>query len=423
MLNGWQFLSKDDIMRIERGIVEGRVLGGPWHIELQPCNTCNLECFFCVSRGGRYNENLSWPLLKEFLIQNRRRDLRMLRLTGGGEPLAYPQIHELIDLCGEQGLLLEMVNTNGTLLAPLVDRMIESGINWITVSLNESDPQRYARTMRVSEKMYHRAIEGIQAVVEARQRHPAARRPRLWVQLFLWKGSAPYITQMYELARSLGVDTIIMRTLIASLNDQHLTERDRPMVESQLREIIAEDCRSGEYKLHFDLNQELDLHKFTWAEMSRHNPPHSENYPDIPWSFWRREFCYVGWYNTAINARGEVFPCFQYHEMPKRMVGNIHEATLDEIWRGAGYEAWRAQIREMMRLRGRMEPSDRYNLFVERKCTRCDKCHYIYNLATPDFYRRVWRDFRKTTSLGELVRARARNSVIHLAHRALLRPR
>jgi len=180
VLNGWQYLNEADRTRIERGIVENAVYGGPWHIELQPTNLCNLNCKFCISRGGRHGESLDWPALRRFLIENSRRDLRMLRLTGGGEPLLYEQIRPLIDTCGELGILLENITTNGTLLSPLAGQIVRAGLGWLTVSLNEPDAARYAATMRTSERSFDQAVEGVRALVEARDAAPPERRGVCW---------------------------------------------------------------------------------------------------------------------------------------------------------------------------------------------------------------------------------------------------
>lgn len=423
MLNGWQYLNPGELERIERGIVENRAHGGPFHIELHPTNLCNLDCFFCVSRSGRHGESLAWPVLRECLVRGRHQDVRMLRLAGGGEPLAYPQIRELIELCGEQGILFENITTNGTLLAPLVPALVQAGLAWVTVSLNDADPARYAAMMRAPERRFHEAVDGIRAAVAARDRLPPDRRHRIWIQYFLWKGSAPHIVRMYEFARALGVDTIYFRTLFSATGHELLEERERDMVERQLSEIIRVDAESKEYRLHLDLSQELGLHHFSYREQGRHNPPFSENYPDFRHARPRTEYCFVGWYTCSINALGVVYPCMQYHQMPEREMGNIHDEPLDAIWRGPRFRAYRRQVHGLMRLRGRMEPSLRFNRYVEKKCTECDLCHYVYNLATPDFYQSVAQKVRRQTSAVRTLCEHLRNAAIWASHRALHRPR
>ena len=422
MLNGWQNLTPEDVAKIEIGIIEDRVLGGPWQIELQPTNLCDLNCFFCISKMGRHGESLDWAVLKDFLIRNRRHDLRMLRLTGGGEPLQYPQIQELIELCGEQGILLENINTNGTLLEPLAERIVRAGLGWINISLNESDPARYARTMQTGERSFHQAVAGIQAIVAARDHIPAERRPRLWLQYFLWKGSAPHIFQMYEFARSLRVDTIFFRTIFGNMGQEKLGERDRAMVEGQLREIIREDCQSGEYRLHFELSR-------SWGCITSPTPNSCATSRRVRKIF---RICVMPIRGRSIVSSAGIWPasspmamCFHVCSIMKCRAAKLAifiASRWEAIWHGKRYQLYREQIRKLIYLRGHMEPSLRFHRFIERKCTQCDLCQYTYNLATPDFYARVLNAINAHKKTADLIHVYTKNFMIHLAHRILQRP-
>ncbi len=321
---GWKYLTPEDRQRIERGIVENRVLGGPWHIELQPTNLCNVDCFFCISRSARHGESLEWPLLRETLTRGRRGDLKMIRLTGGGEPLAYPHLRRLVEHCGELGIMLENVNTNGVLLPRHCESLIRVGLDWVLISLNAANPADYARMMKTNGRHFECALEGARTMVAARDAAPDGRRPRVWVQFFLWKDSIQHIGRMYEIGRSLDADTIFIRTIFGNYwGHEKMTPADLPEVKTRLAEIIREDCESGEYRLHFELSNELGLHHVTRAEMAKHNPPISDNFPDFHRASPRTEYCYVGWFTTSISAAGEVFPCFQYHDMKSKSAGNL----------------------------------------------------------------------------------------------------
>ncbi len=366
---------------------------------------------------------LEWPVLRGFLQDNARRDLRMVELTGGGEPLAYNWTEPLLETFGELGILIEHLNTNATLLPRLADRLVDVGLSRVTLSLNESDPKRYPQTMKTSQRNFAKAVEGVRAMVTARDAASSHRRPKILLQLFIWHGSARYIGQMYELARSFDVDRILFRTIFGHIGNPKIDVDQVPSVKSQLRDIIRENCESGEYKLHFDLSNEHNLHHFTYAEQKRNNMPIPERLPSFERADPRTEYCFVGWYTTSINALGYVYPCFQYHTMAGKEVGNILTEPLDEIWTGESYGLSRDQIHELMRLRGRMEASDRFNRYVEPKCTDCDGCQFTTDLMTPDFYARVARGVENKRPVLDRFRARGRNAIIHGAHRLLRRPR
>ena len=85
MLYGWQHLTREEKDRIETGIVENRVLGGPWHLNLYTTNICNVDCFFCISQKRKPGISLDWGLLESTLRENARRD------QGAATPEARPR--------------------------------------------------------------------------------------------------------------------------------------------------------------------------------------------------------------------------------------------------------------------------------------------------------------------------------------------
>jgi MoaA/NifB/PqqE/SkfB family radical SAM enzyme len=404
MLHGWRHLSDDAKARIETGIVENRVLGGPFHAVVLPTNICNVDCFFCQSYAPAGSEILPWPVLRNFLDANAREDLRLIELTGGGEPLLYPEILALLDRCVHHGIVIEHLVTNAIPLAPLARDLAAVELDWLTISLNECDPARYGRMMKTDAHALGLAIEGVEAMLEARDSVAAAARPRIWLQLMLWKGNAAHVIEMYEFARALPVDTIFFRTIGGNRGHPKITTDELPVVHSQLREIIREDITSGENRLHFALEHEQQLHLFAREEMARHNPPASENFPDFRRAQPRNEFCFLAWFSTGIDARGTVYPWFEYHFPCNKVLGSIARDSMHAIWRGPRYRRFRGEIHELMCLGGEMEASQRFYPFLEPKCVDREGCQYSVNLATRDFYSDSQKYVPQTQRLGKLGR-------------------
>jgi wyosine [tRNA(Phe)-imidazoG37] synthetase (radical SAM superfamily) len=99
----------------------GRVPAGPVQIHLMPQNLCNHDCSFCSYRLSNWKnselfndrEHLAWPLLQQTLREAHAMGTRAIELTGGGEPMIYPQVDALLDLIDELGFDLGIVS-NGT---------------------------------------------------------------------------------------------------------------------------------------------------------------------------------------------------------------------------------------------------------------------------------------------------------------------
>lgn len=421
MLFGWDKLAREEEERIARGIVENRTYGGPWHMEIQPTDQCNLDCFFCSARPYRNHESLPWDVLAPLLKQAALRDLRFLRLSGGGESLIYPSIRPLLDLCGYCGLRLVDVTTNGTTLAALANLLVEVGLDIASISLNEPTAELYARSMRTSERMFHRAVEGIKALRAARDGAPPDSRPQIHLKFFLWKENLRCVQQMYRLGLELGADRIMINSISFLPPDLRMTPEELPSAKSNLLEVIAEDCRSDRPKLTFHLPEEGDLQQFAVTEQARRLPTEFDLMPDVIKDEERCEYCHMGWYSATLAITGAIYPCCNFVGLPAKVMGNIHREPLEAIWGGPAYRRFRREFRRLMLLRGEMEHSCRFDRFIEPMCIARRDCPFAYYLCSSSFYRRVATEMnRKARSVeGSLVHGR--NWVLKSAHRFTFR--
>lgn len=87
----------------------------PYHIQLSPTNRCNLACEWCSCAGRDAAEEMPWEKAKIILSTYGMLGAQALTITGGGEPLMYPHIGDLIRFAVLQGMQAGLV-TNGYLL-------------------------------------------------------------------------------------------------------------------------------------------------------------------------------------------------------------------------------------------------------------------------------------------------------------------
>ena len=102
---------------------------------VSPEGNCNLRCPYCsvTNRGLRNRIEFSDIVLYlEALIE---RGLKAVIITGGGEPVLYPEINKLIRYIKyEKGLDVALI-TNGTVLEKL-ERDVRGVFSWLRVSIN-----------------------------------------------------------------------------------------------------------------------------------------------------------------------------------------------------------------------------------------------------------------------------------------------
>ena len=86
----------------------------PVHVQLNPTNKCNLKCSFCSCSERDRGAQLDFGRLLKAMAEFKGLGCRSVTITGGGEPLLYPDINDLISfLHRDLGIKVGLV-TNGT---------------------------------------------------------------------------------------------------------------------------------------------------------------------------------------------------------------------------------------------------------------------------------------------------------------------
>ena len=110
----------------------------PIHIQLNPTNVCNLSCSFCSCAKRDKKIELKYEYLKGIMQDAALLGCRAVTITGGGEPLLYPKINELIHFLYNLNIQIGLV-TNGTMFEKLDSGTLKK-ITWIRISHTDSRP-------------------------------------------------------------------------------------------------------------------------------------------------------------------------------------------------------------------------------------------------------------------------------------------
>lgn len=262
-------------------------------LDLETSRVCNLKCVYCYANAGRKRENEMSPAeLRNTVDQAIALGAKVVTVIGGGEPLMYSGIRDLIDYIAGKAVAQNLF-TNGTLLSPAMARFLAERKVSVVVKFNSLKPAVQDNLAGVDET-FRRIRRGIEALVEAGY------------------------TRSRDLP--LGLETIICRQNYAELETMWRYARDRGM--NPYFEVITFQGRAKKTKLNVTRRQLdrlfhrlLDIDEreygFTWT-------PH----PPIAGLSCRRHF-----YNLLVTSNGFVHPCTGVDIN----VGNIRHETLSEI--------------------------------------------------------------------------------------------
>lgn len=103
----------------------------PIHPQFIPTNKCNLNCPFCSCAEDDRMTEMPFEDAKKILDTLFDLGSKAITITGGGEPLIYPHINELINYCYDLGIKVGLV-TNGLKLDNLDCK--NGAITWCRIS-------------------------------------------------------------------------------------------------------------------------------------------------------------------------------------------------------------------------------------------------------------------------------------------------
>lgn len=148
----------------------GRLLD---YLRISVTDRCNLRCVYCMPEGGvpslPHDDILRYEEIAQLVRIAAALGVRTIRLTGG-EPLVRKDIIDLVGMLSQiRGIDSVNLTTNGTLLAPMAEKLAQAGLERVNISLDSLRPERYAAITRRAN--LDDALAGIQAA------HAAGLRP------------------------------------------------------------------------------------------------------------------------------------------------------------------------------------------------------------------------------------------------------
>ncbi len=339
---GFTFASRRSDAGRMIGALFGRPLVGPRAVSLEVTHHCNLRCIFCESHGsllrapitsrreyagGRTSMDL--PTVRRLAGELAGEGVDLVQLSGKGDPIAHPQMTEIVRVIKDAGLGCALV-TNATLASPdLASELVEAKLDRLTVSINAGSGGVYSRI--TGSNLFDRAVKVVRDVMGCRH---AAGMQRPWVRVshIVCRENMDDFGNMAELSLELGVDEVIWDVMGELPETAHLSlSRDDA---ARLQE------RAFPWKARLDMSGVMhNLPHFISQVVSRAGRAGVQTNP-----LQRLIPCYEGWFFCVVAPDGAVLPCC-YCEA--EILGNIHEQSFRKIWLGKSYANYRKESLDM----------------------------------------------------------------------------
>ncbi len=277
----------------------------PLWVRIEPSNLCNFRCPGCTAHtniGHKENGCMDMDVYRSIIDSVAGKGTLGVLLWHRGEPLVHQQLAEMIEYAHSKNLLTRITsNLNLLRTAEDAERLVMSGLDWVTASLDGVTEEQYQK-YRVGGRLEH-LLNAIDLLREARERL-GKKRPLLEIQFIYFPFNENDKDRAFEIAREHNVDRFYTKT--AKIMDMKNREQFLVQNEEHARYRITDD---GDIELKID-------------------PPN---------------FCHDLWDQLNIDWNGKVISCCQNNDQDMAF-GNAANEDPIEIWRSKRASNLRRQI-------------------------------------------------------------------------------
>jgi radical SAM protein with 4Fe4S-binding SPASM domain len=271
-------------------LAEAIPLPAPFTVFIFPTTFCNFRCVYCGhslgSEGMRQRYGIQPRHMEEDVfaaavrqIQGFGQKLKLISLTGHGEPLLHPRIAEMVETVGRAGIAerIEIISNASLLTGELADKLVAAGLNGLRVSVQGVTDDQY-RDICGTHVSFAEIVENLTYFYRRKKR----------CQLFV---------KTMDIALKDEKQEALFYKTFESISDRMYVEKCRP-VYSGVKATEGVETTADRY--------------------GRAHPP--------------RIVCPLCFYMLGIFPDGDVAPCDAIYKPV--ILGNIREATLKSMWEG-----------------------------------------------------------------------------------------
>lgn len=386
--HGWAEVSRERKREIIDAIVANTPTAGPVHAELDLTDRCNVACYFCNQQDLRTKEQIPIRKTTELIDEMVASGLRSVRLSGGGDPLFHREITEVMAHLAARGVVVDNLTTNGVALnRDIAGYLVNNKAREVIFSLNAVDAEDYARMMKVKPALFDKVITAIKTLVDVRG---DSIYPSIVTQFLLDRSNVSRMVEMYDLGRSLGVDRIAMNAVLEIPRERIdrellLRPEDAAIAEPYVEEVLQKDKDAGLLQIDFAV--------YGWNGMmkrvrDRVGMVPTNMYPVAPSFRDRNDGCFFAWYTAAVTGNGDIRPCCLLLNPDVPPLGNIHETSMSEHWRGPAFQKMRDEMREILLRGGRIDYDPKHFQILKEVCVKPGLCWLknMYFKVDEEFY-------------------------------------
>jgi len=180
-------------------------------LQVEVTSFCNAACVYCphtVYRDSWLSRHLPVDTFQK--LRPALRKTKLVHLQGWGEPFLHPDFFSLVSLARQAGCQVG-TTTNGILVdAPLADRLVGSGLDFVGFSLAGTTAEKNDALRRGTS--LEKTLEAIRILQKAKEKAGAA-RPAIHVAFLLLRSGINELSDLPDLLEGYGIDQVVITSL------------------------------------------------------------------------------------------------------------------------------------------------------------------------------------------------------------------
>jgi MoaA/NifB/PqqE/SkfB family radical SAM enzyme len=298
--------------------LKNRTITPPLHIRLKPINACNHRCFYCCYRhdslflGENMNEKDMIPETKinEIAVDMIKCGIKAVTFTGGGEPLIYPYIQNVLSTLLNGGIKVAVL-TNGVRLSGNTARILAQGASWVRISIDSTNGEMLATTRNTSRDDFDLIVKNIERFAQIKQADC-----ELGINFIITEHNAESVYSFIKMMKHAGADHVKVSECIVSTKGAENKSYHEKHFQSVLKEVkraeenLNDDGFRVVNKFH-DFDDKFDK-KYT--------------------------FCPFIQFLNVIAADLRVYACQDKAYTSTGILGDLSEQSLQTLWESDAYK-------------------------------------------------------------------------------------
>jgi len=265
----------------------------------------------------------------------------IIRFTGGGEPLLYPGVFDIISRVKAHGIYCAVTTALPLRRPGIAETILSCGLDELAVSLWASSRDEYVLTHPNQPPwVFDRITEILGGILQERRSRkstsrflrPAVTRPRVHILNVICNRNCRSIEAMYDYAINLGADSVHFTIVdtIDGVTDALLLSDDEYAATLRACRLVRKknDDLPARARIHLDGFDDFERRLQAASTVGGLHDREAVN--AIP--------CYIGWLFARIMADGQVAPCCRGVHVP---MGNVNTAAFKDIWYSKKYDDFR----------------------------------------------------------------------------------